>query len=1706
MKKIKGSSIKLSGEVNIASKEVVLKGKKSKTWEDLKEPYKDKSKDFEKLLPRLLGGLPVMAGVPSEKDKLMLKLMGGLAVCAGLNITKNPNGSYSVSYMNALNRVRNNAKPVTEELNEEQLKQEIYKIISEMLEKGGPAFASLNALLKDLMKNHGMEDFLKGARAALCAMTGDPVNANTGNFIYSKEDLKILSRIPLSFTRFYNSKEEKVGVFGKGWRHSYEISVEREKNGYILHLADGQDEAYLLDDEERIVSVFDDFNRLQKTKDGFEYKSGEGLLYTFNKEGRLLCIKRKDGVKVLLSYDTEGRLLSVSDKAGSSLNLSYDEHGKLREVKDHSGRKIEYGYESGQLTRVYSNGQRMYDYFYEKELLIKIRNPRGVYVLENLYDGADRVRIQRFADGGIIRYEYDTEESKTFVTNQNENVEVHIHDESFRNIESEYAGESESFTYDERNLLTSYTDKRGNTTVYEYDKKGNLKGCIYPDGEVEGFEYDENGNVSIYYKNKEEIERYAYDEKGRIVERKNALGEVTGIEYKEGEYKEGKETKESVTVTLPDGSKSKVSYDEKGNISRIEEESGNVLTYEYDALNRVSVSIDGNRNRTEFSYNDKDLLTGVKDAMGNTCRYEYTENGKLSLFEDFRGSITKFNYNEMNKIKDFTLPDGENFKMEYDLCQNLTKEIHPDGGEVRYVYNAANLVEKKVLQNKGEYEYCYDANGNLISVIDPLGDSEEYSYDERNRLISYRDKSGEETEYEYGKHSLNITNNLGTHKVIYDVLGRIVCETDVYGNTKRYEYNELGKIKKIKSGEFETLYDYYKGGLLQRKTYPDKRYEIFTYDKNLNVVKRENEKGDYVLFTYDKLNRLIEVKNNFSQKQSFEYDAMGNVIKETDAMGHVTKYNYSLGGKLISVIDAMGNRTEYSYDKVGRLITVYRHEGDKELISGVESANTSLKEPIDAVSIPRVTRYKRDLMGNIVSVINALGYEETFSYDLLGRVTEKRDREGYNTVYSYTEAGDIKSIIYNDGKSVEYTYNSLRELSQVKDALGTINIDSDKFGRTTKVVDYNGEEVSYRYGKYGERLKTLYPDGSSVSYEYDKYLRLTSLTSGNKRVDYTYDKEGRLIRKDMSDDVSSIYEYNERGLLSGLCHLKNNVKLEEYVYDYDLLGNKTKTARHRDVNPKGIEENDNKEKIIHKLWDDSATFYYSYDALSRLIEVKRGDRLVSKYTYDAYGNRESLKSGNDSEIRYTYDALDRLIKEGGLQGNKTYEYDKRGNLVGITDRGKRVRAYEYDITGRLGLSYSNLGKARSYSYDGLGNRMGIKEYERKIGYGEDGIKTILEENLSELTPSYEENYILDRTKAYNNLLQNKTIKIGSQAIQSYVWDFNVAYMEEGEKEFTYLQDELGSTIRLLEQGGESQVIYGYGEFGEDTYNTQGQIQPFGYTGYRYDNVANTYFAQAREYVPGVGRFAGEDWIKGKIYYPQTINVYLYCLANSLKFYDPTGLDCYVFYDETNFSRQAADEASRISNYWRTKVNLISVDSNKDFQEVWNKIEDGNVEEISLLFHGQPQALIINEGENSFLTISDEVISSKGRSGLPIKDLKSIEMKRLNIMSCNTGHLNYKDNVATKFLSTQNVTEVYSWDGSIVYNKTFGFRDIGFGGYIPVLAKNQEYFKSWIKSDKKRKPFGRIVYTWDKDKMDIIVSTAYVGDRIHLKYPMCDETD
>lgn len=75
---------------------------------------------------------------------------------------------------------------------------------------------------------------------------------------------------------------------------------------------------------------------------------------------------------------------------------------------------------------------------------------------------------------------------------------------------------------------------------------------------------------------------------------------------------------------------------------------------------------------------------------------------------------------------------------------------------------------------------------------------------------------------------------------------------------------------------------------------------------------------------------------------------------------------------------------------------------------------------------------------------------------------------------------------------------------------------------------------------------------------------------------------------------------------------------------------------------------------------------------------------------------------------------------------------------------------------------------------------------------------------------------------------------------------------------------------------------------ESPYVKQGTTQPFGYTGYRYDGISGSYFAQAREYQPHTGRFMAEDMIRGKLGVPKTLNRYGYCLSNPLMYVDLNG--------------------------------------------------------------------------------------------------------------------------------------------------------------------------------------------------------------------------
>ncbi|WP_366922790.1 RHS repeat-associated core domain-containing protein [Metallumcola ferriviriculae] len=111
----------------------------------------------------------------------------------------------------------------------------------------------------------------------------------------------------------------------------------------------------------------------------------------------------------------------------------------------------------------------------------------------------------------------------------------------------------------------------------------------------------------------------------------------------------------------------------------------------------------------------------------------------------------------------------------------------------------------------------------------------------------------------------------------------------------------------------------------------------------------------------------------------------------------------------------------------------------------------------------------------------------------------------------------------------------------------------------------------------------------------------------------------------------------------------------------------------------------------------------------------------------------------------------------------------------------------------------------------------------------------------------------------------------------------------------YLQDELGSIMKVVGANGKKSAHYNYDEFGRPLGavkfdpNWPGPDNTLGYTGYDYDHYAGLYYANARYYMPEIGRFISEDPWNGSLFNPNTLNKYPYVLNNPMKYVDPLGL-------------------------------------------------------------------------------------------------------------------------------------------------------------------------------------------------------------------------
>ncbi len=119
---------------------------------------------------------------------------------------------------------------------------------------------------------------------------------------------------------------------------------------------------------------------------------------------------------------------------------------------------------------------------------------------------------------------------------------------------------------------------------------------------------------------------------------------------------------------------------------------------------------------------------------------------------------------------------------------------------------------------------------------------------------------------------------------------------------------------------------------------------------------------------------------------------------------------------------------------------------------------------------------------------------------------------------------------------------------------------------------------------------------------------------------------------------------------------------------------------------------------------------------------------------------------------------------------------------------------------------------------------------------------------------------------------------------SYVRGRNPIALSRGGKDRNYfIQDEMGSTLLLLDQDHEIRKSYRYDAFGNILKETGDIPNRLTYTGQMYDGAAVQYYLRARFYNPAIGRFMQEDTYRG-----DGLNLYAYCANNPVIYYDPSG--------------------------------------------------------------------------------------------------------------------------------------------------------------------------------------------------------------------------
>jgi len=474
--------------------------------------------------------------------------------------------------------------------------------------------------------------------------------------------------------------------------------------------------------------------------------------------------------------------------------------------------------------------------------------------------------------------------------------------------------------------LIKETDPLNNTITYSYDSKGNLISKTNADGNTITYIYDaiyrllQSVPTKLQGKDKEQenkAEIFTYDPVGN-----RQIGPDANDYYS---YNQGNQ--------LTSDRKNQYEYDAMGDRISMTTPEDKVITYKYDANNRL-IEISSEGQIFSFVYDNLGRRVKLINPNGTYTAYSYDKNSRLTelVHKDSKGAIinsfiyahdkvgNRLSKTEIDKKTSYT----------YDPLYRLTEALSSTPGYSSNTKGKGSGVSNATQQQK-EF-YTYDSVGNRLTS----DNNKTYAYNTDNQLISVNGST-----YTYDKNGNLISKIDGTTTFFYSYdyenrLTKVIKTENGTTTAVEFKYDPFGRRIEKKITE---------NGIITTKRYVyDNEDILFEYDDNGKIGNRyihglgideplalTTSQGTYY-YHVDGLGSVVALTDS-SQKvvQDYQYDSFGNLKDQKERIKQPYTFTAREWDKETGLYYY---RARYYDAKVGRFISFdpILHPANGELI------------------------------------------------------------------------------------------------------------------------------------------------------------------------------------------------------------------------------------------------------------------------------------------------------------------------------------------------------------------------------------------------------------------------------------------------------------------------------------------------------------------------------------------------------------------------------------------------------------------------------------------------------------------------------------------------------------------------------------------------------------------------------------------------------